>query len=139
MAPLFSSKGGGRTKDRPLTKEEAVALLIVWRDQNIPKYNLDFSPAIKRHITSGLENVYLNGLWGILMDQIRDSPYDPITVVANYYYEMDDILAMSDDDHFVTHRFASVMENAAHDIMSFLMEQERSLNQYERSKSAGKV
>lgn len=115
-----------------LTREEAVVWLTAWLDMTAPKYNLDFSFAIKRRITSGLENVYLTGMVDELIERIRNSNDDPITVVANFYYEMDDILAMSDDDHFITHRFASFMENAAHDALFFLQKKEKEMYENER-------
>ena len=103
--------------DRLLTVREAVLLLNEWRRLNIPRYNLDFSIGFSRAITSGRHD-------------------DPITEVANYYYELDEVLAMSDDDHYVTHRFASYMENATHDIMNYLHKKEKELNEHEHERMA---
>lgn len=110
-----------------MTKEEGVACLRAWKNHYVPKFNLDFGPGIKRRITSGLENVYLTALIEDLIERIRNSEFDPITEVAMYYYEMDEILALSDDDHFVTHRFAGFMEESAHDILNFLQKIEAEL------------
>ena len=116
-------------KEEPpwLTRDEAVCWLMAWRDHYIPQYNLDFGPRMKRTITSGLENVYLNGLIDELIERVRNGTEDPITEVAMYYYEMDEVLALSDDDHLITHRFASYMENAAHAVLSYLQKKEREM------------
>lgn len=125
--------------NRVLNKDEAVTWLMAWRNENVPVYNLDFSEKMKYCITSGLEFIYLNQLVDILIDRIRQSPFDPITEVANYYYEMDDVLAMSDDGHYITHRYASYMENAAHDILNYLTRKEKEMNEYERERMVSKA
>ena len=125
--------------NRVLNKDEAVTWLMTWRKENIPLYHLDFSEKMKYCITSGLEFIYLNQLVDILIDRIRQSPFDPITEVANYYYEMDDVLAMSDDGHYITHRYASYMENAAHDILNYLTRKEKEMNEYERERMVFKA
>lgn len=118
---------------RWLTREEAVALLITWRKLNVPQYNLDFSYSmICGRITSGLENIYINGLVDELIERIRNSALDPITVVANYYYEMDKQLVESSDESFRLHFFASYMENKAHDILWYLRSAEKEIINYER-------
>ena len=110
-----------------MTKEEAVVCLLAWKDRYVPKHNLDFGPEMKRGITSGLENVYLNGLIEDLIERIRNSEFDPITEVAMHYYELDELLATSDDDHFITHRFVGYMEDSTHAILSYLQKIEREI------------
>ena len=100
-----------------MTREEAVVWLRVWKDQNVPKHNLYFSVMNPKRITSGTENVYLTGMINELIELVRESNDDPITTVANYYYEMDEVLAMSDDDHFITHRVAGFLERASYDVL----------------------
>ena len=114
--------------ERWLTRDEAIAWLRVWEDQNVPKHSLYFPVIAKRIITSGVENVYLTGMIKELTERIRESNDDPITAVANYYYEMDEVLATSDDDHFITHRFAGYMERASYDVLLFLKEKEKEMN-----------
>lgn len=126
--------GAGTDKPRWLTREEAVVWLMAWKDQYVPKYNLDFGPGIKRRITSGLEHVYLTGLIDELIERVREGKEDPITEVAMYYYDMDEILATSDDDHYITHRFAGFMENAAHDVLGYLQKKEKEMWEHERKK-----
>lgn len=123
-----------KNKPRWLTREEAVCLLFAWKDQNIPKYNLDFGPRMKMVITSGLENVYLTGLIDELIERIRNGYMDPISEVAEYWYEMDEILATSDDDHFITHRFAGFMANSAYEVLNYLKKKEKELIDYERQR-----
>lgn len=123
-----------KEEERWLTREEAVVWLLAWRDEFVPKYNLDFSPRMNRAITSGLEAVYMNGLIDELIERVRNGTEDPITEVAMYYYEMDEILATSDDDHYITHRFASFMEDKAHSVLTYLQKKEREMweNEHER-------
>ena len=115
-------------EEKWMTRDEAVTWLTVWREQNVPKHNLYFPITIKRSITSGVENVYLNGMIDELIERVRESNEDPITAVAEYYYEMDEILATSDDDHYITHRFAGYMERASYDVLIFLKEKEKEMN-----------
>ena len=116
-----------RPTDRWLSKDEANALLQVWRDENIPVTNLDFSLKCTHKITTGVENVILNLMCDKLYNRINTSAYDPITEVAGYYYEMEEILATSDDDHIITHRYASYLENAAHDLLGFFIKKEKEI------------
>lgn len=114
--------------ERWMTREEAIAWLKVWREQNIPKHNLYFPILIKQKISSGVDNVYLTGMIEELIERIRESDDDPVTTVANYYYEMDEVLATSADDHFITHRFAGYMERASYDVLLFLKDKEKEMN-----------
>ena len=123
-----------RDEPRYMTKEEAVVWLMAWADDYIPKYNLDFGPSMKHRITSGLEHVWLHGLVDELIDRVRNGNEDPTTEVAMYYYEMDEILALSDDSHLITHRFAGFMEEWAHCILSYLKKKEKEMWEYERKK-----
>ena len=119
---------------RWITKEEAIVALNVWRETCVPKYNLYYPPAFNHHytISSGVKNVYLNGLIDDLIERIEISFHDPITVVAEYNYEMDNILTMSDNSHHVTHQFAGFMERASYEILLYLKEKEKELNENER-------
>jgi len=59
-----------------------------------------------------------------LIRRIENGKEDPITEVAMYYYDMDEILATSDDDHYITHRFAGYMEEAAHAVLNYLQKKD---------------
>ena len=100
----------------------------VWREMNVPKHNLRFPTMTKWSITSGVEYVYLNFMVDELIDRVRKSQYDPITAVAEYYYEMDEILSMSDNDHHITHYFAGYMERESYDVLNYLREKEKEMN-----------
>lgn len=117
-----------------MTREQAVVWLMAWREQYIPKYNLDFSDNIKRYVTTGVASVWMNALVDDLIDRVQNGTEDPITEVAMYYYDMDEVLALSDDSHLVTHRFAGFMEEWAHTILSYLQKKEREMWEYERKK-----
>lgn len=115
-------------EERWLTRDEAVTCLKIWASQNIPRHNLYYSLMSKTEITSGVENAYLTGMIGQLIELIRESDEDPVSVVAGYYSDMDEILSTSDDNHFITHRVAGYLENAAHDVLLFLKEIEKEMN-----------
>ena len=112
-----------------MTREEAIAYMRAWKDFFIPKYNLDFSYRIKTRLTSGSEYVYATGMINDLIERVRESNYDPITTVAMYYYEMEEVLATSDDSHFITHRIAGYLENASYSVLSYLQKKEKEMNQ----------
>lgn len=116
------------TDEKWLSRDEAITCLRIWAAQNIPRHNLYFSMMSKTEITSGVEHVYLTGMIGQLIELIRESDEDPVSVVAGYYQEMDDVLSTSDDDHFITHRVAGYLENASHDVLLFLKEIEKEMN-----------
>ena len=115
-------------EERWLTRDEAITCLKIWSVQNIPRHNLYYSLMSKTEITSGVENAYLTGMIGQLIELIRESDEDPVSVVAGYYSDMDEILSTSDDNHFITHRVAGYLENAAHDVLLFLKEIEKEMN-----------
>lgn len=116
------------TDGKWLTKDEAVTCLKVWASQNIPRHNLYYSMMSKTEITSGVENAYLTGMISRLIELIRESDEDPVSVVAGYYQRMDELLSESDDDHFITHRVAGYLENASHDVLLFLRSMEKEMN-----------
>ena len=113
-----------------MTRGEAIAWLNEWRKECIPRFNLTFVPVSKlsRGYSSGWKNVYLNGLIDQLIERIRKSHHDPVTVVAEYNWEMDGILTMSDLSHKVTHQFAGFMERASYEVLLFLKEKEKEMN-----------
>lgn len=60
-----------------------------------------------------------------LIQRINDSDDDPIRTVEDVIAELDFVLGESDDDHFVTHRFAAAMEYEAHYILRYLRAKEK--------------
>ena len=64
--------------------------------------------------------VYGQYLVDALIGRIRNSSLDPIEVVGQLYSDLDTVLGESDDDHFETHQFASIMEYEAGNIMRYL-------------------
>lgn len=55
-----------------------------------------------------------------LIRKIRYSDADPIRIVGQMYTEFDYVLGESDDDHFVTHDFAALMEEECGKILQYL-------------------
>lgn len=118
----------GKVIPRELTKEEGLMYLKVWGELNIPKYNLHYPMMAKLSITSGVENVYLTGMIRELYKRIVKSDEDPVTVVAEYNHEMDEVLALSDNDHIITHHFAGYLERSSYDLLQYLKDKEREVN-----------
>ena len=71
-----------------------------------------------------LNEVYTNYLIDELIRRIRKSDDPPLTVVYDLYSMLDDILAESDDDHFHTHGFASILEHECGNILRYLKDKE---------------
>ena len=116
---------GGKVIPRELTKTEALTYLKVWSEMNIPKYNLHYPMKTKWSITSGVENVYLTEMIHELSILILKSNEDPVSVVAEYQHEMDEVLALSDNRHTITHYFAGYLERASYDLLLYLKDKER--------------
>ena len=115
-----------------LTKDEAIMLLKIWKQEYILNHNLYYIAVSKIRnygYSSGFKHSYLNTLIDILIDRIQNSDHDPITTVAEFNYMMDDVLAMSDNDHRLTHRFAGFMERASYEVLLYLKEKEKELNE----------
>lgn len=114
-----------------LTKEEAVLLLNIWKEEYIQKHNLYYMPISRIRdygYSSGFKYAYLCEMIDMLVVRICHSKHDPITTVAEFNYEMDDVLAVSDDDHRITHRFAGFMERSSYEVLLYLKEKEKELN-----------
>lgn len=138
-APLSFCDGYGKEGDW-MTNAEGVIWLKAWKRERVPKYNLYFPRrTLKNGISSGIEAVWQNCLIDELIERVRNSEFDPVTEVAMYYYEMDEVLAMSDDDHFITHRFAGYMSEQAHAILSYLQKIEKERHQDPEARDYQKV
>ena len=118
--------------ERWLTKDEAIDLLNIWRRDYILHHNLYYVAVSKIRnygYSSGFMHAYKECMIDILIDRIRKSDHDPITTVAEFNYEMDDVLAVSDNDHRLTHRFAGFMERSSYEVLLYLKDKEKELNQ----------
>lgn len=69
-------------------------------------------------------SVYGSFLVDELIRKIYHSGADPIFLVGQMYTQLDDVLSESDDDHFVTHEFAAIMEAECGNILRFLQSEE---------------
>ena len=118
----------GKVIPRELTQREGLIYLKVWGELNIPKYNLHYPMMTKWSITSGVENAYLTGMVRELSRRILKSNEDPVTVVAEYNHEMDEVLALSSDDHTITHYFAGFLERSSYDLLLYLKDKEKEVN-----------
>lgn len=77
-----------------------------------PRYRIDFKNA-----------VYERGLVDELINRILVSDNDPIEIIREFYYSMDD--AISTSTRSKVWEFAGTMENIASDILSYLREKEK--------------
>ena len=64
--------------------------------------------------------VYRNFAVRELIRRIRQGDRSPLETVYALYSELDDVLAESDEDAFLTHQFAAEMENEVGDILRYL-------------------
>ena len=67
--------------------------------------------------------VYTACLIDELIDRIRRSERDPIEIVREFYYWMDNVICSS--ERAMTWEFTGTMENIASDILSYLREKEK--------------
>ena len=122
-----------------LTRNEGLMWIRAWREIYIPKRirdwapwkgkKLDFGPKSRKTVTSGVAWVWMNGLADELEERIAKGADDPVSEVAAYLDEMDEVLALSDESHYVTHRYAAFMWDAAHDALWYLMRKEQTRNE----------
>lgn len=67
-----------------------------------------------------LRKTYGETLINYIIDIISTTDRDPIEIVRKIYRDMDTILSESDDDHFETHHFCSIVMREAGDILRYL-------------------
>ncbi len=101
-----------------MTREEAVSLLR--------RYRRDETYVPSKQLFGWQRNhefdraVYERMLVLELIRNIKSTDQEPISIVQDFYYKMDDILCESDCAK--TWAFASTMENCAADILRYLRE-----------------
>lgn len=104
---------------------EAILWLREYLEDNILMNVKPRMPLFDSATTPFMENIFLEGLVNEIIKQIDETPsVDPLTIVGNLHYMFDEVLAESDDDHFLTHRFAAYNERAANDIYWYLKKKE---------------
>lgn len=104
-----------------MTREKAVLLLRRYRRDEV------YKPSKKllgwRMNYQFMRASYERFLVLELIRRINTSTKDPIKIVQDLYYEMDDIVCESDRSK--TWAFASTMENCCADILRYLREKEK--------------
>ena len=126
ISPFPSSKQ--KKPQRWMTKEEALFYLRVWEETNVPKHNLNYPTMTRFAVTSGVENSYLTTMIRDLARLVIKSDLDPITVVAQYNQDMEEVIAMSDNNHFITHYVAGFLDRWSYEVLLYLKEKEKELN-----------
>lgn len=101
-----------------MTQEEAISLLRRYR-RDVYRYKPQYIRFTKR------DNLLMTCVYGrTLVDEIirriQHSTRNPIDIVYDIYSEFDSVLGESDDDHFETHRFASLVGHEAGNILRYL-------------------
>ena len=72
-----------------LNRTETILLIRAWQRESKRRGELDYSANMKFRLTSGTEQVYLDGMVEELIHRIREcSEWDPITEIMMYHYEM---------------------------------------------------
>lgn len=105
-----------------MTREEAIDWLRRYR-RGIPRFNYGFG--VLRKNPDFLRQAFEQHVVSELIGRIQKQPdRDPIQVVYGLYSMLDDVLSSSNDDHFITHQYASMMENISRDILRYLREKE---------------
>lgn len=107
-----------------MTKEEAVSWLRRYRRSNTVYGIKPWSSQWKYKNYPFNRHIYEQYLTFELIRRIKESTLPPLEVVRNFYFFMDNILCESDDAQFITHYFASMMENCAGDILRYLRERD---------------
>lgn len=101
-----------------MTQEEAISTLRRYR-RSVFRYDEKIVPFPKKNALFK-ECVYGKILVDEIIRRIREFDDDPISIVSRLYSKLDFILGDSDDDHFETHTFASLMEYLTGDILRCL-------------------
>ena len=123
-----------RKEEAVTTREEAVSLLRRYRRdvyRSRPKRELF---TMKQYDAVVYTCVYGRYLVDELIRRIRCTDEPPIHVVYDLYSALDDVLSESDDDHFETHSFASLLENECGDILRYLKHMEAEKQNEEHGK-----
>ena len=107
-----------------MDKEEAIATLKSWEEDYLDEHPINPASITKSGIRKCFERWWTSSLVEELCRRIEVSICDPVQEIANYYYWIDNILADSDEDHDVTHRFAGFMSMQSHSILTFFRELE---------------
>ena len=107
-----------------MTREQAIFWLRQYRRKEVyqPTSNL-FGQFWKNSSYEFMKTSYERSLIPELIDRIKHSSKDPIEVVRDFYYWMDDMVCESEEKSIWD--FASTMENICSDILHYLREKER--------------
>ena len=105
-----------------MTRDEAIWWLRKYR-RGIPKYNYNYG--VLRNNPDFLYQSFEQHLVKEAIDRIESQPdKSPTEVIWELYSMLDQVLAESDDDHLITHNYASMMELIARDMLRYLREKE---------------
>ena len=106
-----------------MTREEAIWWLRKYR-RDIPKFNYSWYGVLRKN-AEFIHNGFEQYLVMEVIDRIQKEPdRDPIAIIKDIYDMTDDVLSESEDDHFITHNCASMMELIARDMLRYLREKE---------------
>ena len=117
-----------------MTRDEAISLIRRYKRDTFFMCNVGRWPRFLKRKNSRVAiqiadirwkiSVYGQFLCNYLIDKIEHSNSDPIEEVYKLYSLLDDVLGDSADDHFVTHKFAAIMENQTGHILRYLRSKE---------------
>lgn len=75
--------------------------------------------------------VYGRFLIDEIIKKLMYTDRDPIRVISDIYSWLDEILGDSDDDRFITHKFAAIVEYETGNILRYLRQKEKEKNEDE--------
>lgn len=106
-----------------MTQDQALTYLREYRRFYCHTFN---ESSMLWHMNSDYKSLcYRRYLVSMFIHKINNSKVDPIRIVDQFISDLDYILGESDDDHFITHQFAAILEYEAYCILRYLKQKEK--------------
>lgn len=110
-----------------MTNEEAISLLRRYK-RDVYRYNPKYILYAKQN-SYFQKCVYGRFLIDQVIEKLQHTEKSVIYVVNRIYSQLDEVLGDSDDDRFITHRFAAVVEYEAGNLLRYLNTIEKEKNE----------
>lgn len=111
-----------------LNQTETILLIRAWQRESKRRGELDYSANMKFRLTSGTEQVYMDGMVEELIHRIREcSEWDPITEIMMYHYEMQARHDAAVPNRRLVMRYAGFMADMSASLIRYLKDSEEDL------------
>ena len=111
-----------------LNRTETILLIRAWQRESKRRGELDYSANMKFRLTSGTEQVYLDGMVEEVIHRIREcSEWDPITEIMMYHYEMQARHDAAAPNRRLVMRYAGFMADMSASLIRYLKDSEEDL------------